>query len=152
MKRARDLNMARDPNYFWLDHRSRRQDTSTIMPNHRADRPARQDSNDNRDYQSDLRSSSPGKHSDRRRHHHHHHRHHGRRSRSPLRRGHHDRQVIRLQEAVELPYGAPKLSRQDLLTYHNLFALYLDIQKQLVLQELSERDLIGRWKSFLGRW
>jgi peroxin-14 len=33
-----------------------------------------------------------------------------------------------------------------------LFALYLDIQKQLVLEDLSEYEVKGRWKSFMGKW
>lgn len=33
-----------------------------------------------------------------------------------------------------------------------MFALYLDIQKQLVLEELPEMEVKGRWKSFVGKW
>jgi len=33
-----------------------------------------------------------------------------------------------------------------------MFALYLDIQKQLVLDELDEHEVKGRWKSFVGKW
>jgi hypothetical protein len=33
-----------------------------------------------------------------------------------------------------------------------LFALYLDVQKQLDLDELDEREYKGRWKSFVGKW
>jgi len=33
-----------------------------------------------------------------------------------------------------------------------MFALYLDIQKQLVLEDLDEHEARGRWKSFIGKW
>lgn len=33
-----------------------------------------------------------------------------------------------------------------------MFGLYLDIQKKLVLEELSEDEVKGRWKSFVGKW
>jgi hypothetical protein len=33
-----------------------------------------------------------------------------------------------------------------------MFALYLDIQKGMVLDELDEHEVRGRWKSFLGKW
>jgi len=33
-----------------------------------------------------------------------------------------------------------------------MFALYLDIQKQILLEDLDEREAKGRWKSFVGKW
>lgn len=33
-----------------------------------------------------------------------------------------------------------------------LFALYLDVQKQIILEDLEEKELKGRWKSFVGKW
>jgi len=33
-----------------------------------------------------------------------------------------------------------------------MFALYLDIQKQLVLEDLEADEVKGRWKSFVGKW
>ena len=33
-----------------------------------------------------------------------------------------------------------------------MFALYLDIQKQLVLEDLPVDEVKGRWKSFVGKW
>jgi hypothetical protein len=33
-----------------------------------------------------------------------------------------------------------------------MFALYLDIQKGKILEELDETEAKGRWKSFLGKW
>ncbi|KAF2268021.1 hypothetical protein CC78DRAFT_541243 [Lojkania enalia] len=36
--------------------------------------------------------------------------------------------------------------------YKPLFQSYLDIQKHIHLDELDEREVRGRWKSFVGRW
>jgi len=33
-----------------------------------------------------------------------------------------------------------------------MFALYLDIQKQLDIDTLTENEVKGRWKSFVGKW
>jgi len=33
-----------------------------------------------------------------------------------------------------------------------MFALYLEIQKQLVLEDLPQNEARGRWKSFVGKW
>ena len=33
-----------------------------------------------------------------------------------------------------------------------MFALYLDIQKQLDIEDLSEAEVKGRWKSFVNKW
>lgn len=33
-----------------------------------------------------------------------------------------------------------------------MFALYLDIQKQLVFEDLAKDEVKGRWKSFVGKW
>lgn len=33
-----------------------------------------------------------------------------------------------------------------------MFGLYLDIQKQLILEELADDEVKGRWKSFVGKW
>jgi hypothetical protein len=51
-----------------------------------------------------------------------------------------------------LPFRAQPLSKHDLNTYKKLFALYLDVQKELCLEELDEKEVKGRWKSFLGKW
>lgn len=52
----------------------------------------------------------------------------------------------------ELPFGARRLTKGDFNEYRAVFALYLDIQKQLVLEDLSSEEVRGRWKSFVGRW
>jgi hypothetical protein len=33
-----------------------------------------------------------------------------------------------------------------------MFALYLDIQKGKILEDLEEKEVQGRWKSFIGKW
>lgn len=33
-----------------------------------------------------------------------------------------------------------------------MFALYLDIQKQIYIDDLDEKEMKGRWKSFVGKW
>lgn len=54
--------------------------------------------------------------------------------------------------SVILPLNASPLSKQDFETYKPMFGLYLDIQKQLILEELADDEVKGRWKSFVGKW
>lgn len=93
-------------------------------------------------------------------------RHKSRRSRSPRRdddrhshekhrshrsdRSHHSRSPP--SKPVKLPYKARPLSKHDFEAYKPLFQSYLDIQKQIQLDELDEREARGRWKSFVSRW
>ncbi|RMZ87809.1 hypothetical protein DV736_g4967, partial [Chaetothyriales sp. CBS 134916] len=51
-----------------------------------------------------------------------------------------------------LPFSASPLSKHDLDKYRPLFALYLDIQKQIDIEDLEAGEVKGRWKSFVGRW
>ncbi|PNS20755.1 hypothetical protein CAC42_2686 [Sphaceloma murrayae] len=51
-----------------------------------------------------------------------------------------------------LPFGAGTISKHDLKNYMGLFGLYLDLQKQIYIEDLDEQELKGRWKSFLGKW
>ena len=51
-----------------------------------------------------------------------------------------------------LPYQARELGRRDLETYEPMFAMYLDIQKGILIEELKEDEVKGRWKSFTGKW
>ncbi|KAL8648292.1 MAG: hypothetical protein Q9226_006058 [Calogaya cf. arnoldii] len=53
---------------------------------------------------------------------------------------------------LSLPFQAKMLRKGDLEEYKPMFGLYLDIQKQLVLDEIDEKELKGRWKRFVGRW
>ena len=78
------------------------------------------------------------------------------RSRSPHR--HDDRDSTRHkrkrspQRPASLPFRARPLSKHGYAAYKPMFALYLDIQKQLVLEDLDEHEARGRWKSFIGKW
>ncbi|CAG8124011.1 unnamed protein product [Penicillium salamii] len=56
------------------------------------------------------------------------------------------------KKPVILPYQARELSRRDLEAYHPMFAMYLDIQKGKFIEDLSEDEVKGRWKSFTQKW
>ncbi|KAF2761462.1 hypothetical protein EJ05DRAFT_473961 [Pseudovirgaria hyperparasitica] len=84
------------------------------------------------------RSTSPRRHSSK--HHSHHSRHDRKRKRSSP--------VI----AVQLPLRASPISKDDFIKYRNVFALYLDVQKQLLIEDLPEQEVRGRWKSFVKKW
>lgn len=51
-----------------------------------------------------------------------------------------------------LPGGAPQISKHDFKVYRAIFALYLEVQKQLDIEELAEDEVRGRWKRFVGKW
>ncbi|GLI73321.1 hypothetical protein PoHVEF18_001536 [Penicillium ochrochloron] len=53
---------------------------------------------------------------------------------------------------VVLPYQARELSRRDLEAYQPMFAMYLDIQKGLLVEDMPEEEVKGRWKSFTRKW
>ncbi|KAI3324297.1 hypothetical protein HD806DRAFT_494657 [Xylariaceae sp. AK1471] len=99
------------------------------------------------------RSRSPARH--RHRHHHrdethpsrhHHHHHHRHRFRHVSSTSHQD-------SPPALPSNARPLSRSaDFDTFRPLFARYLDVQKQIDITTLDEREVRGRWKSFVGKW
>jgi hypothetical protein len=77
------------------------------------------------------------------------------RSRSPRRRDGHEHKRRRSRspaKPVKLPYQAQPLSRRDYDVYRPLFQSYLDIQKNIQLDDLDEREARGRWKSFVSRW
>lgn len=78
------------------------------------------------------------------------------RSRSPIshRRHHHKSSPKRskLPMPASLPFHASSLSKHAFEEYKPMFALYLDIQKHLVLEDLPEDEVMGRWKSFYGKW
>ncbi|KAH8808438.1 hypothetical protein F5884DRAFT_370652 [Xylogone sp. PMI_703] len=95
------------------------------------------------DYRRSSRSQSPRKH-------HHHHRQH--RTRSPRSHHHHHKTGLPDTRAKELPFNSQPLSKHDYDIYKPLFALYLDIQKGKILDDLDETEAKGRWKSFFGKW
>ncbi|KAJ9649799.1 hypothetical protein H2199_000578 [Coniosporium tulheliwenetii] len=77
------------------------------------------------------------------------------RSRSPRRHHEHSRHKRRRTASprpIVLPFNSRQLTKRDFAEYKPVFALYLDIQKQLVLEELAEDEVKGRWKSFVGKW
>ena len=53
---------------------------------------------------------------------------------------------------VQLPFSARQLTKSDMGAFRQLFAHYLSLQKQLDLNEMTEREAKGRWKSFVGKW
>ena len=53
---------------------------------------------------------------------------------------------------MPLPFNARSLSRHDLSAFKQLFGTYLDIQKNLDIEDLEEDEVKGRWKSFIGKW
>jgi hypothetical protein len=73
------------------------------------------------------------------------------RSKSPARHTH-KRRRSNSPRKVALPSRATPLHKDDFLEYRSLFALYLDVQKSIVLDELSDHEARGRWKSFLKKW
>ncbi|KAI1369862.1 hypothetical protein F5Y08DRAFT_4104 [Xylaria arbuscula] len=84
----------------------------------------------------------------------------GSQSRSPTRhhdshrhRSHHAPKTSGLNQDRELPCNARALSRSaDFNAFRPLFARYLDVQKQIEIAALDEREVRGRWKSFVNKW
>lgn len=77
------------------------------------------------------------------------------RSQSPHRHRHRSHRTRSPQQAhapMELPYKSRPLTKRDYEVFKPMFALYLDIQKGKVLDDLDEVEVKGRWKSFLGKW
>ncbi|KAK5137464.1 hypothetical protein LTR08_008442 [Meristemomyces frigidus] len=76
------------------------------------------------------------------------------RSRSPYHQSQHSHHHHRhnSSRAAHLPLNAHHLHKHDIDTYRAVFAEYLDIQKRIDVATLSENEVKGRWKSFLGKW
>ncbi|KAI1172078.1 hypothetical protein F4777DRAFT_563092 [Nemania sp. FL0916] len=92
-----------------------------------------------------------------RRHHHHNSRRHNDDAPTSHRHPHHHHHKPRPSIATpphpDLPCNARPLSRSDdLPAFRPLFARYLDVQKQIDITVLDEREVRGRWKSFVGKW
>jgi hypothetical protein len=51
-----------------------------------------------------------------------------------------------------LPYNRKPIDKRDFKQFEALFANYLDVQKQLDIDEVSADEVRGRFKSFLGKW
>ncbi|GKT94272.1 RNA helicase-like protein [Colletotrichum tofieldiae] len=88
---------------------------------------------------------------DRESRHHHRHRHHHHRHRGDNDK---DRSSKPATAAVveSLPYEARQLSKSELGVFRPLLAYYLDLQKQKDIRDMDEREVRGRWKSFVGKW
>ncbi|KAF2133102.1 hypothetical protein P153DRAFT_331499 [Dothidotthia symphoricarpi CBS 119687] len=112
--------------------RSRTPEANTASHRRRSRSPYRP-SRDDKKHEA-RRSRSPRRDDDRK------HRHKRHRSRSPA------------AKPVVLPYKAKPLSKRQFDEYKPLFQSYLDIQKKIQLEELEEREVRGRWKSFVSRW
>ncbi|KAK2590369.1 hypothetical protein QQS21_011945 [Conoideocrella luteorostrata] len=68
------------------------------------------------------------------------------------RRDHKSRHADVHAKPESLPYSVRPLSKSDLRKFQPLFAYYLNIQKQKYLEDMDEREIRGRWKSFVGKW
>jgi len=88
-----------------------------------------------RRHRSTSRTISPS----RRRHHHHHHHH-----------STHRKKRTRSPAVAVLPLNATPISSRDLTLLSNVFASYLEVQKNLELHTLSDREEKGRFKSFVS--
>ncbi|KAI1777352.1 hypothetical protein F4818DRAFT_410016 [Hypoxylon cercidicola] len=130
------------------DDRSRRRslsprDRSQRPKSHRSRHDAYRQDEGPRDSDSNIRSDdraparSPSTSSMRHRSHRHHRRH---------------RSIHATNAPDELPFGSRLLVRSDLENFRPLFAQYLEIQKQKDITALDEREVKGRWKSFVGKW
>ncbi|KAI1502167.1 hypothetical protein F5X99DRAFT_427534 [Biscogniauxia marginata] len=101
-------------------------------------------------------SSSRHRHKKHSEHHnHHHHRRHGGRRRSSVnpRPTLHAPAPAPALVPASLPFDARALSRtHDLEAFRPLLARYLDVQKQKDITMLDEREVRGRWKSFVSKW
>ncbi|KAH7629934.1 hypothetical protein B0T09DRAFT_340642 [Sordaria sp. MPI-SDFR-AT-0083] len=139
----------------WDRSRSRDRERDRDRDRHRRRR-------EDRDRSADRKKREEGSH-----HRHHHRSDRHRSSRSPSQTHSHsgDKKAIRhhrhhshshekaKDEAPKpLPFNSRQLSRSDYANFEPLFAHYLDIQKQLFIDDLDDHELRGRWKSFVKKW
>ena len=73
---------------------------------------------------------------------HHHHSHN-----SSHKRGQHDP-----PRTIILPNNAKPIDKREFRAYKPMLALYLEVQKQLDINELPESEVRGRFKSFVRKW
>ncbi|KAK3679289.1 hypothetical protein LTR78_000850 [Recurvomyces mirabilis] len=74
------------------------------------------------------------------------------RPRSPYRKSGDDHHASKKSNAIHLPFHAHHLHKRGVEAYRPLLANYLDVQKNLNIDDLDEDEVKGRWKSFLGKW
>jgi hypothetical protein len=53
---------------------------------------------------------------------------------------------------TRLPFSRRPLIKEELPTYRRLFGYYLSVQKGIEMPDLDEREIKGRWKSFMRKW
>lgn len=51
-----------------------------------------------------------------------------------------------------MPFSARQLTKHDIRVFEPLLAEFLYIQKQKDIYEMDDREVRGRWKSFVGKW
>ncbi|KAL2827019.1 peroxisomal membrane anchor protein conserved region-domain-containing protein [Aspergillus cavernicola] len=54
--------------------------------------------------------------------------------------------------AITLPFNTRQLVKRDLEVFKPMFAMYLDIQKGLIFEDMGEEEVKGRWKSYVRKW
>ncbi|RDH34495.1 hypothetical protein BDQ94DRAFT_141588 [Aspergillus welwitschiae] len=107
-------------------------------------------------------TSRSDKHRSSRHHHHHRHHHHRHDRHRDHDRDRHrrDRHTSRSKDQPEpapaapivLPFNSRELTKYDLEHYAPMFDMYLDIQKGIIMDDLAEDEVKGRWKSFMRKW
>ncbi|PKS11537.1 hypothetical protein jhhlp_003302 [Lomentospora prolificans] len=112
-------------------HRNRSRERTSRQGSHRVERP---DPNERIDSGRSKRKRSP------------------RGDRDEDRASERRRRKQRETREVQLPLGARALVKGDFEAFRPLLAYYLAIQKQKDARTMDERELRGRWKSFLGKW
>ncbi|KAI0396550.1 hypothetical protein F5Y17DRAFT_418643 [Xylariaceae sp. FL0594] len=130
------------------DGETRHRDRSRRLSNDDKKHHSRHDRD--RNSRSRSRSRSPSRTHHRR--HRHHHRH--RRASSTSRKVKVSKSAPAPVAPETLPFDARRLSRSaaDYAAFRPLFARYLDLQKQIDIAALDEREARGRWKSFVNKW
>ncbi|KAF5501999.1 Uncharacterized protein CGCA056_v014570 [Colletotrichum aenigma] len=131
MPEDRNRSRSRSPERRRGDVRRR----SPVDEEHQAKRPRRSDEEER---------DQGRRHHHRHRSHRHHHRDNPRESSA--------RSSKDVSAAAALPYDARALSKNDLDVFRPLLAYYLDLQKQKDMRDMDEREVRGRWKSFMGKW
>ncbi|PLB53006.1 hypothetical protein P170DRAFT_454210 [Aspergillus steynii IBT 23096] len=126
--------------------------SNTTDKHHRSDRHRRHHHHHHRDSHGHSHRDRDHKSHRHSRHHGHDHGHRSRRSERPSSSSQQQHAPVPPPAPVILPMQARELSKRDLPTYEPMFAMYLDIQKGIILEDLSEEEVKGRWKSFVGKW
>ncbi|KAF5018115.1 hypothetical protein F66182_9920 [Fusarium sp. NRRL 66182] len=65
---------------------------------------------------------------------------------------HGDHASRKTEATGKLPFNARPLTKADLHAFEPLFGEYLSLQKQKDIAAMDDREVKGRWKSFVGKW